>query len=372
MRVEECSNDAYCKAASLGSCGGQCVLRLADGVACEQTRDRCLNGACVAASGGYRCVGTGGTDAGVGEPCAFSSNTTGCQPRLRCVRDPASPTLPDGGTRASCALPVNDGQACGVVGGVASQPAPCASNCSVCFATDGGPGVCQAKRSAGGACVLEQDCQPFHQCLNHVCTLQPRPGEPCLMQAIGGRGSCRWADNYCKAASADAGTGICTSLPILGQACGARADLTRVCGQGFCELDGGVGQCRAEPTLGQSCSTTCASGLRCLRPAGTDGGASCQNFPSVGEACTGACASGAQCVSSVCVARLTAGATCTSDDGCASDNCLLAQRVCAAPCAESVKGVTATGCPNGLRDLGLLLGGVGVAFARRRRQRPPS
>jgi len=153
-RTEECFPDAFCKRAAVGSCGGQCALRLSMGTACEPSRDVCRDGDCTLADAGYRCLTDAARDAGAGAPCEFIATAPSCQPQLRCIRNFANPLLPDGGTNALCAAPANDGEPCGEVGGNAAQPAPCASPCSVCFATDGGAGagICTGLPAAAQPC----------------------------------------------------------------------------------------------------------------------------------------------------------------------------------------------------------------------------
>ena len=164
------------------------------------------------------------------------------------------------------------------------------------------------------------------------------------------------------------------TLPTLTQACGSRFDLTNVCASGNCETVAGVGQCKPTPTLGQSCggAVSCASGLRCALGAAPDGGALCQALPTTGMPCTGTCDSSSRCVSNTCVAKFGAGSVCGADDECLSANCLPGQKICAAQCDNPFgKGISTTGCPNGLRDVSILLGWsvFALTFAARRRKR---
>jgi hypothetical protein len=88
--------------------------------------------------------------------------------------------------------------------------------------------------------------------------------------------------------------------------------------------------------------------------------------------CSGTCDPTSRCVTTTCVAKFGAGSVCSTDDECLSANCLPGQKICAAQCDNPFgKGITTTGCPNGLRDVSILLGWstLGLYLAGKRRRR---
>jgi hypothetical protein len=107
--------------------------------------------------------------------------------------------------------------------------------------------------------------------------------------------------------------------------------------------------------------------------AAADGGTECVDLPGPGQPCSAnTCDSTAKCVTNMCIAKGPAGAVCATDTDCLNSNCLTDQKVCAVDCTDPLgKGLSVTGCPNGLRDLSLLLA-VGLVLVPRMRKRRSS
>jgi hypothetical protein len=189
------------------------------------------------------------------------------------------------------------------------------------------------------------------------------------MLGLGTRGNCLWTDNFCKGDDAGSQWGICSALPKLNEACGPGfVNLTRVCDEGDCVMtDQGIGSCQPFPHAGEPCTSRCVADAICANAA--DGGSVCVALPAAGQSCTetgGHCASSANCIiSGICAAKAGPGEACQFDYDCLNGICL--SGICALNCAERVdRGAITPGCPNGFRDLSVLLAGAGLVLMKRR------
>jgi len=145
--------------------------------------------------------------------------------------------------------------------------------------------LCTALRTANMPCSSASQCAYGLSCYGSMMlTCQPLPalGEPCP------NGQCRDEGQHCKL-PATGGTAVCTADGLVGTACGFSSD--------------------------------CSPYYRC------DTTMTCAQLPAIGESCvnTGVCADSETvfCDNATqrCTAKLSAGATCTSSQQCASNSC---------------------------------------------------
>jgi hypothetical protein len=188
-------------------------------------------------------------------------------------------------------------------GGCALDPT-CTGMCcaGTCSAT-------QAPADLGEPCATRQ-CKPNLTCSNaKTCVPLYADGMPCD------------DDSQCDYGLGCVGApGICHALPKIGELCpdGECAEIGATCNNGVCTKLG---------LTGASCATLADCSLYYPCNSGT---LQCQPWPKTGEPCTALCSDGSFCDSTtnVCTSPLGNGATCKSDDQCASTSCN-ATKVCA-------------------------------------------
>jgi hypothetical protein len=318
-----------------GSVGGRCSDCVATGFAvCTGKRvcgrddpncsaASCANGCCATDDGKRRCLagsepggcGDGGaecrdcgaegracdaTTRACGSSSCTSANCDGCCVGDKCLEgDIASACGTKGGACTTCAA----GQTCvaqssgggSCTGPTTCDPTSCASGC--CDAT----GRCVAGNDTtacgkGGvrcaACTIDQVCSPGVQ------TCQPRV--PCGPSNCDG---CCGPNNQCVTAST-----------TTAQACGARGEACRQCGQNLV-CDRPTGTCKP-PT--SACNPlncpTCCAGDRCVSPdqdltCGLGGG-SCVDCTRQGLLCAGGSCQARRCTAATCPNGCCSGNTC--------------------------------------------------------------
>jgi hypothetical protein len=135
-------------------------------------------------------------------------------------------------------------------------PCPC-QDAYWCDDSGGAPGICSARRTAGGACLVGDECA-----VGTVCVGSAPPSTPGTCQTlVGESGNCAASESLCGLGYQCPG-GTCVSWPALGEACG---DTTPFCVGGYCDLLAANPTCLAYRADGQSCNATyfgmdCASG----------------------------------------------------------------------------------------------------------------
>jgi hypothetical protein len=290
MTMNDCRNELFCNAQA------SCEKKHPNGGACA-ANDACANNGCDMATGicgmpdGTACSPNGGASICAsnycdsmmmkcappkanGQPCMYasecSSNWCGssshtceahCDSSTPC---PAGQFCPHGSSDAVC-------QPLGTNGAACENPTDCMSGyCNPLH------GTCSNKPQIGDACSLGAECYPLSYCEMGKCARRHAPGDAC--DAIDGcqdpflcmNGTCQPMFEECRGAPAGS---FCTYL--------------RVCDDNsYCEIPSFI--CKPRTPRGQKCSTA-------------------------------PCAADAFCDSTMtCVARVSAGSTCQSNDQCTS------------------------------------------------------
>jgi len=321
---------AMCAACSSGAdCGNGVCLRYPDGGAycgadCTTSSDCSAGDRCVSVSGaGGQCVrGPEGSETCAAAPPSGCTSDAQCAAGERCntASGDCEPAPMPGGAALGASCAVGTECASGLcVAGRCSQSCNWldTTSCPGGFYCNGmatgtcDEGLCVAGSAGGGAlgaaCGASTDCQSL-LCDHGICTT------PCIP---GGAVGC--AAGYACQAGTSAGCGSCQQAGLIGDVCTTNAD----CLSGLCAMQGGSSFC----TSLCDASSPCPSGLDC---AAIDEGTSVC-IPGEGAAGLGAsCASNDDCASDVCVSQGT------------SDYCT---RFCSAsdPCPRDYGCVTAAG-----------------------------
>ncbi len=267
---------------------------------------------------------------------------------------------PGGATSCAgvCAVPVADGQPCGIYDQCVSGDSCTSGTCTASGNGSGGSGT----GAPGAPCTSSSDCQG---CLS--CSFGQNGG---VCTALGLVNSACASDSDCVAPLLYCKSGSCQPAGVTGET-GCVPGSDNACLFGWCEpTAGGSGACVDSSGLGGPCldASSCSSGI--CSGADPDAGTlgSCASAPGKGQPCGAAdgfaCGSNLYCDtgSGSCQPTLPAGAACANALACQSLSCVEGQ--CASPCVA--------GCASGCNDgpgASLLLGLGGAAAIERRRRR---